>query len=182
MDKKPFGKLKVIYETVTGLVFVAVFLCALLQIISRYVLRMPIPWTEEMARYFLVLFTMLGAVTVTQKGGHLGAYFLRDRVKGRLKCLMFLVAAVIGIVFMAVILVGCFMMLPLTWQVTATTVGWFRTAYLYGGLILGSVLMLLFLFQDLAVSARMLSRGNADRLQKEVSRPMILEEGGEKKC
>jgi TRAP-type C4-dicarboxylate transport system permease small subunit len=176
MAKKINTIMGTIYETLTCVIFIAVFLCAVIQVVSRYILRISIPWTEEMARYCLIMFTMLGSAIVTQKGGHLGAYFLRDRAHGRLKALMLILSSLTSLAFMGVVIIGAFVMLPLTWDVTATTIGWFRTAFLYGTVILAAVLMLLVLFKDLFISVQRLISGKTDDLVPEVSRIIIRRE------
>ncbi|WP_050521556.1 TRAP transporter small permease [Pseudorhodobacter wandonensis] len=42
-----------------------------LQFFTRYVLNDSFAWTEELARYVLVLMSFLGAVSVSRKGGHI---------------------------------------------------------------------------------------------------------------
>lgn len=42
-----------------------------LQFFTRYVLNDSLAWTEEIARYVLIIVAFFGAVTVTRKGGHI---------------------------------------------------------------------------------------------------------------
>src|SRR5438105_11422254 len=53
----------------TGLL-VTVFLTLFLEVLFRFVILQPLPWTEEVARFGLVWLTMLAAVVSARKGLH----------------------------------------------------------------------------------------------------------------
>lgn len=50
---------------ISGLVMWALFLIVLLQFTSRYFMESSFGWTEEVARYFLVILCYFGAITCT---------------------------------------------------------------------------------------------------------------------
>lgn len=56
--------------------FTGMALCVLFQVISRYVLSMPLPWTEEAARYFFIWATFLGAAVAFATNEHLSVKVL----------------------------------------------------------------------------------------------------------
>lgn len=56
--------------------FWALALIVFAQFITRYVLNDSLSWTEEIARYFLMLLTFVGAVTVTRKRTHIAVELL----------------------------------------------------------------------------------------------------------
>jgi TRAP-type C4-dicarboxylate transport system permease small subunit len=54
----------------------------LLQIAGRYVMNVPFPWLEELARYLMVWTGFLGSSLAIRRGAHLGFTILVDRLPG----------------------------------------------------------------------------------------------------
>jgi TRAP-type C4-dicarboxylate transport system permease small subunit len=52
-------------------VFWILFGVVLLQFFTRYVLNDSLGWTEEIARYLLILVTFIGSITAMRKGSHI---------------------------------------------------------------------------------------------------------------
>lgn len=50
------------------------------QFFFRYFLNMPFGWTEELARYLLIITAFLGLPVVTQRGEHIAIEMLSDRL------------------------------------------------------------------------------------------------------
>jgi TRAP-type C4-dicarboxylate transport system permease small subunit len=116
---------------------------------------------------------MLGAVIVTRNGGHLGAYFLRDRASGRVKAVILIVSIIVEISFMITVLVGSLVMIPILENTKAITMRWFRMDFLYWVVITASLLMVIVFLKDLVLAVQRLISGKTDDLVSEVSRPMI---------
>ena len=51
-----------------------------LQVLYRYVLALPLYWSEELARYLFVWISMIGAVLALQKRGHFGLEFFFQKL------------------------------------------------------------------------------------------------------
>ncbi|NKI61671.1 TRAP transporter small permease [Labrenzia sp. PO1] len=66
------------------LVFWVLAVVVFLQFFTRYVLNDSLAWTEEVARYLLILVCFLGAVTATRRGAHITLEFLMRMVPPRL--------------------------------------------------------------------------------------------------
>lgn len=62
---------------VLGLVMTLVVLA---QVFFRFVIYLPLPWSEELARYLMVWMGMLGAVVAQRKGLHIGVRVLVERL------------------------------------------------------------------------------------------------------
>ncbi|MBN1105356.1 MAG: TRAP transporter small permease [Deltaproteobacteria bacterium] len=61
----------------------AMAVAVILEVIFRYVLNLPLFWTEEFARYCLVWSSLLGAAVAFKRGEHLAVAFFMDHLPER---------------------------------------------------------------------------------------------------
>ena len=61
-------------------VFAVMIVITFLQVVFRYVLTAPLPWSEEAARYCFVWIVFLGAALGLERGVHLGVDLLVNRM------------------------------------------------------------------------------------------------------
>lgn len=59
------------YDTPVLIIFWALIIIVSLQFITRYILNDSLAWTEEIARYFLILLGFIGGITCVRKGKHI---------------------------------------------------------------------------------------------------------------
>lgn len=76
-----------------------------LQVWFRFVLRSPLSWSEEFARYCFVWLSSLGAAAGVRRGLHPGLDLGLGRLRGPARELVSLGALLLGAIFMAVVLV-----------------------------------------------------------------------------
>jgi TRAP-type C4-dicarboxylate transport system permease small subunit len=77
-----------------------------MEVLFRYVLMLPLFWTEEFARYCLVWSSLLGAGVALKRGEHIAVTFFVDRIpRGMGPQVAFLVPIFIAL-FLALILWG----------------------------------------------------------------------------
>jgi len=53
------------------IIFWVLMVIVMLQFFTRYVLNDSLGWTEEIARYLLILLTFVGSITCVKQGGHI---------------------------------------------------------------------------------------------------------------
>lgn len=64
-------------------IFVILFVIVALQFFTRYVLNDSLGWTEEIARYFLVMLGFVGAITCVRRKSHIHLEFLYHHLAPR---------------------------------------------------------------------------------------------------
>ncbi len=77
----------------------------LMQVFFRFVIYMPFPWSEEIARYLMIWMGMLGSFVALRKGRHIGVTFLVERLPKGLNRVLTPLIQLALIAFLAVIAV-----------------------------------------------------------------------------
>lgn len=89
-----------VFDIPVLLIFLLLFLIVALQFFTRYVLNDSLGWTEEIARYFLILLGFIGSITCIRKGSHIYLeFFYRAIPTGTGKVLSVAVETVVAIFF-----------------------------------------------------------------------------------
>ncbi|MCJ7829964.1 MAG: TRAP transporter small permease, partial [Desulfobacterales bacterium] len=91
------------------LLFALLLVVATAQVLFRYVLIMPLPWTEELARFLLVWVTFLGAASITRRKLHIAVEYFIARFPPRsvppVRCGVYLLMALFLGIFLWGVLV-----------------------------------------------------------------------------
>jgi TRAP-type C4-dicarboxylate transport system permease small subunit len=113
-----------------------------LQFFTRYVLNDSLAWTEEIARYGLILVVFVGAVMVTRRNTHIAVELLSNVMKpGRLRAVLLACVDFVKLGFIG-------LLAYLSWtiiermDIQRMTVFDLPMSYVYGGVAFGCFLML----------------------------------------
>jgi TRAP-type C4-dicarboxylate transport system permease small subunit len=106
------------------------------EVIFRYVLPLPLFWTEEFARYCLVWSSLLGAGVALKRGEHIAVTFFTNKFPKRIQIDSSLLVQIFIVVFLGVIFWGgiCLVMItrhqlspamriPMSWPYMAVPIG-----------------------------------------------------------
>lgn len=105
---KPFTWLRTSIRLLCLLLLAALIGMPLLQIIMRGVFNVPMAGAEELARYFLICLTLMGASYVTIEGGQIRMEELQAMVADRPRWLLQLLIDLFGIgIFGLIAVAGC---------------------------------------------------------------------------
>jgi uncharacterized RDD family membrane protein YckC len=77
-----------------------------LQVIFRYLLNLPLFWTEEFARYSLVWASLLGSAVAVKRGQHIAVTIFMDRLPKALRRGLTIFALISVATILAIIVIG----------------------------------------------------------------------------
>jgi TRAP-type transport system small permease protein len=130
--------------------FVMLLVVASLQVFFRYVVWVPMPWTEEVARFLLVWVTFLGAASVTRRKLHITVDWLTSKLSPRTGYVLGVFVYVMILLFLITFFWGGLVMMDDSWPITAGTLPWLSIAYVYLGAVIGVALMIIYILRLLA--------------------------------
>jgi TRAP-type C4-dicarboxylate transport system permease small subunit len=129
---------------VVMMVLMTVFIFA--QVIYRYVLKEPLSWSEELARYLFSGVTLFGAVLLYRANGHINMTLLRDIIKVKpVQAAFDVFAQLLTMVFLVIVIVYGFPMSfkILELNVLSPSMEWLKMGYVFLLLPVAAVFSLL---------------------------------------
>lgn len=119
------------FENLATVFLIILCIIVFIEVVARFVLKVPTPWSEELARYILIELVFLGTALSLRRRGHLVVANVFDRAPKFLRLInaTFIYAVVVGLsVFLFVCAVR---MIGIVSTETATSMLWLKTSYLY---------------------------------------------------
>ena len=116
----------------SGILLLAIFALIIFQVFTRYVLNMPLSWSEELARLLVVWLTFIGAGFVASRNAHIAVDLLAVYLPKRL-------ATATQILAMITVAAGSLYMITGSLTMTATSL---PTPLLYGSVLVGYLMIL----------------------------------------
>ncbi|HIQ73955.1 MAG TPA: TRAP transporter small permease [Candidatus Cottocaccamicrobium excrementipullorum] len=94
-----------ILEFLAGISFLAMVVLTCWQVFTRYILKSPSSWSEELVSYLFAWMALLGASLVVGERGHMNIPVVVERMSPGLQKFFSIFAEIIACIFAAVILV-----------------------------------------------------------------------------
>ena len=123
--------------------FVMILCLTLFQVCCRTVLRVGVPWTEEINRLIFVYLVYLGAAVSVLKSEMIVVDTVLQSLKGKTRCVVNKVIDVFNVLFAAVMLLSGIQMFQTARPTTFATVPWLSNGFLYIPLIVSFAIMLI---------------------------------------
>ena len=131
-------------ERLCAVFFASICFIVLLQVVARFILKVSTPWSEELARYLLVVLTFLGASISIREESHLIALNIFSGRSAKTEKIGRLVVAGVVLFVNVVFARNSFRMSAIAGTEMASSMVWLRTSYLYDLISLGFLVSCLF--------------------------------------
>jgi TRAP-type C4-dicarboxylate transport system permease small subunit len=69
-------------EAVVGMLFLGMLALMVIQVVARYLMEYPLPWSEELIRYLFVAASFLGGALVSQRRAHIDITIIDSFIEG----------------------------------------------------------------------------------------------------
>jgi TRAP-type C4-dicarboxylate transport system permease small subunit len=133
------------------LFFLTVIVSVVMQIVFRFVLRISVPWTEELARLAVIWMTFFGIILVQADRESIRTDFFINKLPLKMRSVLEKIVNLVSIVLLLVILRGAIEMLPHASGVTMSSIVWLRSTVLYYPVIIAIPFLVAYLIRDLFI-------------------------------
>jgi TRAP-type C4-dicarboxylate transport system permease small subunit len=144
----------------SNLIFVALFLVVLLQIISRYLMYRPFIWTEEMARSLYVWLVFFGSSVLIKNYEHITVDIILSRLSDYKKVIFEIFIDILLIIFFIYVFLGGLKMMGTTKNVILPSLPMLSMSDIYLSIVVGSICSFCYLVEKIIINIRIiLQRG-----------------------
>lgn len=128
----------------------------IIQVFLRYVLRTSIPFSEELARYLMIWVVFLAAGLALKEDAHINIRVLVDRLRGRTRLWLNLVAQILLLAFLVLLMVETIAVLPYQRVQIILSMG-ISIFWFYLAIPVGCSIMILFLLPKMYEKVKKIS-------------------------
>ena len=125
------------------LVVILIFIEVTVEVASRFIFHIPIPWGAEVSQTLLVWMTFIGSAAAFLRGGHISVELFLERMSRRWRPLMNRLNVLIILTFLACGIASGFKVVSRVWNDVTASLG-ISAGVLYLSLPVGFALMAVF--------------------------------------
>lgn len=134
------GKMNSVCDILVGVSMIVMLAVLTLQIVSRFIAFMPLPWSQDVLTFLLVANCFLGAGSATARGKQIRLDFFVMMMPKKVQNFMYLIADVISIVFLIIVTTQAFELATENMHViigsSPITFGWYYVIVGFGAVIM----------------------------------------------
>lgn len=142
--------------------FIGMLLATGSQVMFRYVLRIPVPWTEELARMLFILSMFLGIAAAIREKEHIVVNFLFKKMPIRVQAIGYIVYDVAILILLFLLARGTISMIRMMWNSYMIALEWIRTSYLYIGEFVAILFMMFYVILEILENVQTVRSGQRE--------------------
>lgn len=130
------------------------FVLVLINVVMRYLFHSGLAWSEEGARYALIVLIILGIVDTTYHRDHFAVDILENKVSGNLKKVIKAVQDIIVLILDLIMAVGSYNMAKLNWLNQTPSIGlpaWLPYGFMLFTTIVSAIFLILHILEDVGI-------------------------------
>lgn len=144
-----FSVLNVAIEHITSVVFTCMVIVVFMQVMFRYVFRVPMGWTVELGMLLFVWVTFWGAAVALRRKEHIYVNAFLRRVPARVALICAFVYDIAILILFIFILIGFIVVMEAVRGSYMIAINWLPTSYVYLGAVIGVALLIIYLCQQI---------------------------------
>jgi len=145
----PPGKTLKTVDFISAALFLAMVICALLQVLFRFVIKISVPWTEEKAKILYIWIIFIGAVLVESEDNQIKTTYFLNKLPLAYRFVTQAVINVMCILFEICLLLGAVRMFREALTYNFGTMPFLPTSILYLPVIASAPLVIWYLLRQL---------------------------------
>lgn len=129
--------------------FICMMLAAIMQIFFRFILKVSVPWTEELARVLYVYVTFLGLILLESENNNIKAAFIVDKLPFKQRFLLQIFINIFSIFFLVCLFIGAIIMFKNSNTMNFGTMPFLKVSVLYIPVLISCPLTAFYLIRQL---------------------------------
>ncbi|MHA6689735.1 TRAP transporter small permease [Devosia sp. A449] len=113
----------------TGLLFMLMIVLVTIQVGNRFVIRLPMPWTEELTRIAYVALIFVGSVAAAMRSEHIRVGVLYEIFPARVRQVLHILFGLVAAAFMILVAYGAYLYARIGWTAPLPTMAWLKMGY-----------------------------------------------------
>ena len=130
-------------------IFVCILILAILQIFFRFILRISVPWTEELIRVLYVYVTFLGLILLEAEDNNIKAAFMIDKLPFKQRYIIQIFINIFSVFFLICMFIGAIIMFRSSNTMNFGTMPFLKVSVLYIPIIICCPLTTFYLVKQL---------------------------------
>ena len=148
-SKYKAGPVHKLIDTIAAILFFGMLTSVLLQILFRFVLRISVPWTEELSRIIFIYVTFLGLILLESEDNSIKVTFLVDKLPFKARFVLQAVLNAFAVFFLVCLFIGAVIMYRNASVMIFSTLPFLNVSILYIPIIIACPMTIFYLVRQL---------------------------------